>query len=143
MEPTTAYSVAENAARRAASAFLNTIDTTRFLKAAATAPNSAVFILYQDGPHVLEFLGASSPTGPDEAHVSGPTEVPQPNKYAYMPIALIEEALGVEIGTFTYSKQRDIPVVVALCQLDNTGARDEESMFHATFVYSQSASAPV
>merc|ERR1711991_111295 len=139
----------EAAARSAAEAHLATLDMGAYLEQAKTASNSALLVLYQDGAKVVDRLaqndidGDKSPAAPpadkknraEAAPTNGDDDVTKPAKVAYMPAATINGMLGVEIPSFTFSKQHDIVVVVVLCGLSADGEPSPESVFHATFVY--------
>lgn len=156
----------ELAAREAAEAHLQRLPRAElegYLHKAATAPNSALLFIFQDGPAVVSRhrrdAAASASDGDEEllrlkspsakatrtetaAGVAAATAVSSssaparsPDKVAYLPVAVIDEMLGREVPMFTYSKKRDIVVAVVLCGLDDAGRAAADGIYHATFVY--------
>ena len=156
----------ELAAREAAEAHLQRLprdELEGYLQKAATAPNSALLFIFQDGPAVVsshrrdaapwtsdgneDLLRPKSPSAKatrteTAAGVAAATAVSSssaparsPDKVAYLPVAVIDEMLGRAVPMFTYSKKRDIVVVVVLCGLDDAGRAAADGIYHATFVY--------
>jgi hypothetical protein len=125
----------ERAAQQEATRYLSSIDATQYVTAAAKAPNSALLVVYQHGVDVLRRHGGEGSSSVGETG-SAPLPPPlQPAKVSYLPIAAIGEMLDRDLPVFTYSKHRDVVVVVVLCGVAADGTASDDDVFHATFVY--------
>lgn len=139
---------AEMVARNLAEAYLATVETDclKYLEKAKTAPNSGLLLMFQDGVRLIGTDGAAAATEPSTkatrtesqpaaATTTTAAAVARPDKVAYMPVGVIDEMLGREVPAFTYSKLRDLVVVVVLCGVDEAGAKRDDGFYSATFVY--------
>ncbi len=101
---------------------------SEWLSAATTSPNSGLLLLYQHGKHIASRFETRGENEPVDSFC-------EPQKAVYLPVAVMQDSLGVELPVFTYDKLRDIVVVVVL----GLEGGEEEGQYHATFVYTSSS----
>ena len=78
---------------------------SEWLSAATTSPNSGLLLLYQHGKHIASRFETRGENEPVDSFC-------EPQKAVYLPVAVMQDSLGVELPVFTYDKLQDIVVVV-------------------------------